>query len=201
MINLLMRFYDPNSGEIRVDGTPVNSVTRASLRNAYGMVLQETWLKNASVRDNIAYGKPGATDEEIINAAKLAGAHDFIMALENGYDTHVGQRGVRLSGGQKQRICIARVFLRDPSVLIFDEATSALDNESELVVQTSLEKLSKGRTTFIIAHRLSTIRNADVIMVLTENGIEETGTHRELMEKKGEYYKLYNLYADVFSDQ
>lgn len=201
LCSLIPRFYDVTEGRVLVDGKDVRSVTQKSLRENIGIVQQDVYIFVGTVRDNIAYGKPGATDEEIINAAKLAGAHDFIMALENGYDTHVGQRGVRLSGGQKQRICIARVFLRDPSVLIFDEATSALDNESELVVQTSLEKLSKGRTTFIIAHRLSTIRNADVIMVLTENGIEETGTHQELMEKKGEYYKLYNLYADVFSDQ
>ncbi len=201
LCSLIPRFYDVTEGRVLVDGKDVRSVTQKSLRENIGIVQQDVYIFVGTVRDNIAYGKPGATDEEIINAAKLAGAHDFIMALENGYDTHVGQRGVRLSGGQKQRICIARVFLRDPSVLIFDEATSALDNESELVVQTSLEKLSKGRTTFIIAHRLSTIRNADIIIVLTENGIEETGTHRELMEKKGEYYKLYNLYADVFSDQ
>lgn len=201
LCSLIPRFYDVTEGRVLVDGKDVRSVTQKSLRENIGIVQQDVYIFVGTVRDNIAYGKPGATDEEIINAAKHAGAHGFIMALENGYDTHVGQRGVRLSGGQKQRICIARVFLRDPSVLIFDEATSALDNESELVVQTSLEKLSKGRTTFIIAHRLSTIRNADVIMVLTENGIEETGTHRELMEKKGEYYKLYNLYADVFSDQ
>lgn len=201
LCSLIPRFYDVTEGRVLVDGKDVRSVTQKSLRENIGIVQQDVYIFVGTVRDNIAYGKPDATDEEIVNAAKLAGAHDFIMALENGYDTHVGQRGVRLSGGQKQRICIARVFLRDPSVLIFDEATSALDNESELVVQTSLEKLSKGRTTFIIAHRLSTIRNADIIIVLTENGIEETGTHRELMERKGEYYKLYNLYADVFSDQ
>ena len=201
LCSLIPRFYDVTEGRVLIDGKDVRDVTQKSLRSNIGIVQQDVYIFVGTVRDNIAYGKPGATDEEIVNAAKLAGAHEFIMALENGYDTYVGQRGVRLSGGQKQRICIARVFLRDPSVLILDEATSALDNESELVVQTSLEKLSKGRTTFIIAHRLSTIRNADVIIVLTENGIEETGTHKELMEQKGEYYKLYNLYADVFSDQ
>jgi ATP-binding cassette subfamily B protein len=147
------------------------------------------------VKENISYGKPGATEEEIEMAAKRAGAHEFIIRLPDGYDTYIGERGVKLSGGQKQRLAIARVFLKNPPILILDEATSALDNENELLVQRSLEELAKGRTTFTIAHRLTTIRNADVIWVLTEKGIEETGTHDELMQKKGIYYSLYSMYS------
>ncbi|MBR6810747.1 MAG: ATP-binding cassette domain-containing protein, partial [Clostridia bacterium] len=147
------------------------------------------------VRENIAYGKPGATEEEIIAAARQAGAHDFIMKLPNGYDTYIGERGVKLSGGQKQRLSIARVFLKNPPILILDEATSALDNESELLVQRSLEKLARGRTTFTIAHRLTTIRNADVIWVLTEKGVEETGTHQQLMDQGGIYSHMYSMYT------
>ena len=159
------------------------------------MVQQDVYLFSGSVRENIAYGKIGATDEEIVEAAKLAGAHDFILTLPDGYDTYVGERGVKLSGGQKQRVSIARLFLKNPPILILDEATSALDNESERIVQTSLEKLARGRTTFTIAHRLTTIKNADRILVLTENGIEESGTHASLIEKGGIYSQLYTLYS------
>jgi len=159
------------------------------------MVQQEVYLFSGTVRENISYGKPGATEEEIVLAAKRAGAHEFVVKLPDGYDTYIGERGVKLSGGQKQRLAIARVFLKNPPILILDEATSALDNENELLVQHSLEELAKGRTTFTIAHRLTTIRNADVIWVLTEKGIEETGTHDELMRKKGIYHSLYSMYS------
>ena len=193
VINLLMRFYDVNSGSIRIDGVDVRDMTRRSLRGSFGMVLQETWLHAGTIRDNIVMGKPDATDEEVVAAAKAAHAHSFIKRLPDGYDTDIGQRGVKLSGGQKQRLSIARVFLKNPPILIFDEATSALDNESEKVVQESLEKLAKNRTTFVIAHRLSTIRNAQKILVLTDSGIEEEGSHRELLEKDGIYAKLYSM--------
>ena len=176
-------------------GQDVRKLTQRSLRRAIGMVQQDVYLFAGTVLDNILYGKPGATREEAVEAAKMAGAHDFITALPQGYDTYVGERGVRLSGGQKQRISIARVFLKNPPILILDEATSALDNESERLVQASLEKLAKGRTVFTIAHRLTTIRNADVIWVLTEKGIEETGTHEELMNKGGLYHSLYSMYS------
>ena len=164
-------------GRIRIDGKNIKDVTLQSLRNAVGMVQQEVYLFSGSVYDNIVYGKPGASKEEVIAAAKMAGAHDFISALPDGYDTFVGERGVKLSGGQKQRISIARVFLKNPPILILDEATSALDNESERLVQQSLEKLAKGRTVFTIAHRLTTIRGADTIWVLTDKGVEEQGSH------------------------
>ena len=157
------------------------------------MVQQDVYLFVGTVYDNIRYGKPDATREEVIEAAKNANAHEFIMSLPNGYETDIGQRGIKLSGGQKQRLSIARVFLKNPPILIFDEATSALDNESEKVVQDSLEKLAKNRTTFVIAHRLSTIKNAEKILVLSEDGIEESGTHEELMAMKGTYEKLYNM--------
>ena len=192
LINLLMRFYDVNGGSIKVSGTDIRSVTRASLRGSYGMVLQETWLRAGTVRENIAYGKPDATREEIIEAARLAGAERFIMALKDGFDTYVGERGVKLSGGQKQRIAIARVFLKNPPILILDEATSALDNESEILVGQSLEKLAHGRTTLTIAHRLTTIKNYDRILVLGSEGIVESGTHEELLAKQGVYYRLWN---------
>jgi len=159
------------------------------------VVAQDVYLFSGTVRENIAYGKQGATDREIEEAARLAGAHDFITSLPDGYDTYVGERGVKLSGGQKQRISIARVFLKNPPVLILDEATSALDNESERLVQQSLERLAKGRTTFTIAHRLTTIRNADRILVLTENGIAESGTHNELLQRDGLYAELYRMYS------
>ena len=195
LCNLIPRFYDVTSGRITIDGKDIQGITLHSLRNAIGMVQQEVYLFSGTVRENIAYGKPGAADEEIILAAKRAGAHEFIVKLPNGYDTYIGERGVKLSGGQKQRLAIARVFLKNPPILILDEATSALDNENELLVQRSLEELAKGRTTFTIAHRLTTIRNADVIWVLTEKGIEETGTHDELMKKGGIYYSLYSMYS------
>ena len=192
LINLLMRFYDVNGGSIEVAGNDIRSLTRASLRGSYGMVLQETWLRAGTVRENIAYGKPDATREEIIEAARLAGAERFIMALKDGFDTYVGERGVKLSGGQKQRIAIARVFLKNPPILILDEATSALDNESEILVGQSLEKLAHGRTTLTIAHRLTTIKNYDRILVLGSEGIVESGTHEELLAKQGVYYRLWN---------
>ena len=193
LINLLMRFYDVDEGKILVDGKDIREVSRHALRSSFGMVLQDTWLFHGTISDNIRYGKPDATREEVIEAAKNANAHEFIMSLPNGYETDIGQRGIKLSGGQKQRLSIARVFLKNPPILIFDEATSALDNESEKVVQDSLEKLAKNRTTFVIAHRLSTIKNAEKIIVLSEDGIEESGTHEELMDRKGTYEKLYNM--------
>ena len=162
------------------------------MRNNIGIVQQDVYLFGGTIRENILYGKEDASDEEIIRASKLAGAYDFIMELSNGFDTYIGERGVKLSGGQKQRISIARVFLKNPPILILDEATSSLDNTSEAIVQDSLEKLSKGRTTLTIAHRLSTIINADSIIVLTDEGIVERGSHKELLDKKGIYYKLYN---------
>ncbi len=195
LCNLIPRFYDVTQGRITIDGQDIHGITLKSLRNAIGMVQQEVYLFSGTVRENIAYGKPGATDEDIVLAAKRAGAHDFISKLPDGYDTYIGERGVKLSGGQKQRLSIARVFLKNPPILILDEATSALDNESELLVQKSLEQLAKGRTTFTIAHRLTTIRNADVIWVLTEKGVEETGTHEELLKKGGIYSHLYSMYA------
>lgn len=200
LCNLIPRFYDTTKGSIRIDGKNIKDVTLRSLRGQIGFVQQDVYLFSGSVYENIEYGKPGASREEVIEAAKMAGAHEFIESLSNGYDTYVGERGVKLSGGQKQRISIARAFLKNPPVLILDEATSALDNESERIVQESLEKLAKGRTTFTIAHRLTTIKNATKILVLTENGIEESGTHRELMNKKGIYYGLYNSYTEMTSD-
>ena len=195
LCNLIPRFYDVTGGKILIDGKDIQGITLRSLRGAIGMVQQDVYLFSGTVRDNISYGKPNATDEEIVLAARRAGAHDFICQLPNGYDTYIGERGVKLSGGQKQRVSIARVFLKNPPILILDEATSALDNESEMLVQRSLEELAKGRTTFTIAHRLTTIRNADVILVLTEKGIEEQGTHAELMKKGGIYHDLYSLYS------
>lgn len=195
LCSLIPRFYDVSSGSILIDGVDIRYVTINSLRDNVGVVAQDVYLFSGSVRENIAYGKIGATDEEIIAAAKLAGAHDFISSLPEGYNTYVGERGVKLSGGQKQRISIARLFLKNPPILILDEATSALDNESEKLVQESLEKLAHGRTTFTIAHRLTTIKNADRILVLTENGIEESGTHAELISKGGMYSELYRLYS------
>ena len=195
MCNLIPRFYEVTGGSVKIDGVDVRKLKLHSLRNQIGMVQQDVYLFSGSVYDNIEYGKPGATREEIIEAAKLAGAHEFILSLPEGYDTYVGERGVKLSGGQKQRISIARVFIKNPPIVIFDEATSALDNESELLVQNSLDRLMKGRTTFTIAHRLTTIHNADTILVLTEQGIVESGSHSELMAKKGVYYDLYKLYS------
>ena len=195
LCNLIPRFYDVTEGRINIDGQDIKNVTLKSLREQIGFVQQDVYLFSGTVFENIEYGKLGASREEVIAAAKQAGAHGFITELTNGYDTYVGERGVKLSGGQKQRISIARAFLKNPPIMILDEATSALDNESEKIVQESLEKLSKGRTTFTIAHRLSTIKNATVILVLTENGIEEKGTHDELMAKGGVYYNLYSTYS------
>lgn len=188
---LIPRFYDVTSGEILLDGKNITDITMKSLRNNIGIVQQDVYLFSGTIKENIAYGKQDATDEEIVEAAKMAGAYDFIMELEHGFDTYVGERGVKLSGGQKQRISIARVFLKNPPILILDEATSALDNNSELVVQESLEKLSKGRTTITIAHRLTTIQDADLIIVMSSERILERGTHEELMNKKSYYYGLY----------
>jgi len=197
LCSLIPRFYDVTEGEITIDGMDVRNIKLRNLRNNIGIVQQDVYLFAGSVFDNIKYGRPDATDEEVIGAAKDANAHEFIMQLPDGYDTYIGQRGVKLSGGQKQRLSIARVFLKNPPILIFDEATSALDNESEKVVQESLEKLANHRTTFVIAHRLSTIRNAKKILVLTENGIEEQGTHDELMKFEGAYSRLYNAAGGV----
>jgi len=193
LCSLIPRFYDVTGGAVKIDGQDIRDVTLKSLRSQIGIVQQDVYLFVGTVMDNIRYGRPGATREEVMEAAKSANAHEFIMALPDGYDTDIGQRGVKLSGGQKQRLSIARVFLKNPPILIFDEATSALDNESEKVVQESLEKLAKNRTTFVIAHRLSTIRNAEKILVLTDSGIEEEGSHRELLEKDGIYAKLYSM--------
>lgn len=193
LCSLIPRFYDVTGGSIKIDGQDIRDIKLKSLRDHIGIVQQDVYLFVGTVMDNIRYGKPDATEAEIIEAAKSANAHEFIMSLPNGYDTDIGQRGVKLSGGQKQRLSIARVFLKNPPILIFDEATSALDNESEKVVQESLEKLAKNRTTFVIAHRLSTIKNAEKILVLTDNGIEEEGTHKELLEKEGIYAKLYTM--------
>lgn len=191
--SLLPRFYDVTGGSITVDGKDIRGLTLKSLRSQIGMVQQDVYLFDGTIKDNIAYGKPGASDEEIIKAAKCASIHDFIMELPDGYDTYVGERGTRLSGGQKQRISIARVFLKNPPILILDEATSALDNESERWIQKSLEELSKNRTTITIAHRLSTIRDADEIIVITEEGIAERGTHAELLSQNGLYAAYYNM--------
>lgn len=193
LCSLIPRFYDVSEGSIQIDGMDIRHIKLADLRNNIGIVQQDVYLFAGTIMDNIRYGNPNATDEEVIRAAKRANAHEFIMSFPEGYDTDIGQRGVKLSGGQKQRLSIARVFLKKPPILIFDEATSALDNESEQVVQKSLEELAKDRTTFVIAHRLSTIRNAKRILVLTENGIEEEGTHEELMSKKGVYESLYQM--------
>lgn len=194
LCSLIPRFYDVTEGTIMIDGKDIRDVTLSSLRNHIGMVQQDVYLFAGTIFENIAYGKPGAGREEVIEAAKNANAHEFIMSFPDGYDTDIGQRGIKLSGGQKQRLSIARVFLKNPPILIFDEATSALDNESEKVVQESLEKLAKNRTTFVIAHRLTTIQNAEKILVLTEEGIAESGSHEELLAKGGIYEKLYHMH-------
>ena len=193
LCSLIPRFYDVSSGKITIDDIDIRDVTLKSLRNNIGIVQQDVYLFAGTVMDNIRYGKPNATEAEVVVAAQNANAHEFIMELPDGYDTYIGQRGIKLSGGQKQRLSIARVFLKNPPILIFDEATSALDNESEKVVQDSLEKLAKNRTTFVIAHRLSTIRNAEKILVLTENGIAEEGTHQQLLKQEGIYAGFYNM--------
>ena len=193
LCSLIPRFYEVSDGAIKVDGIDIRDMKLKDLRNNIGIVQQDIYLFAGTIMENIRYGKPDATDEEVIQAAKNANAHEFIMSFPDGYDTDIGQRGAKLSGGQKQRISIARVFLKNPPILIFDEATSALDNESEKVVQNSLEELAKNRTTFVIAHRLTTIRNAERILVLTERGIAEDGTHEALIEKKGIYEQLYRM--------
>lgn len=193
LCSLIPRFYEVTAGSICIDGTDIRDIRLESLRNHIGIVQQDVYLFAGTIMDNIRYGKPDASDEEVVRAAKRANAHEFIMSFPDGYDTDIGQWGVKLSGGQKQRLSIARVFLKNPPILIFDEATSALDNESEQVVQKSLESLAKNRTTFVIAHRLTTIRNAKKILVLTEDGIAEQGTHEELLKKKGIYESLYHI--------
>ena len=192
LINLLMRFYDPGSGVIRVEGEDITGVTRRSLRLSYGMVLQDTWLKKGTVRENIAFGKPDATEEEIVAAAKAAHIHSFIMRLERGYDTVLEGDGSNISQGQKQLLCIARVMLTHPPMLILDEATSSIDTRTEIKIQQAFEKLMQNKTSFIVAHRLSTIKNADLILVMNKGNVIEKGTHRELLEKGGFYANLYN---------
>jgi len=194
LCSLIPRFYEASEGAVLIDGMDIRDMKLDDLRNNVGIVQQDVYLFAGTIMDNIRYGRPDATDEEVVRAARSANAHEFIMGFPDGYDTDIGQRGVKLSGGQKQRLSIARVFLKNPPILIFDEATSALDNESEKVVQQSLEGLAKNRTTFVIAHRLTTIRNAERILVLTENGIAEEGTHEELLKKKGVYEALYHMH-------
>ena len=191
--HLIPRFYPITSGEILIDGKPLNKLTARSLRQNIGIVQQDVYLFNASIRENILYGKPDATEEEVIRAAKRANIHDYVMTLDNGYDTQIGERGVRLSGGQKQRLSIARVFLKNPPILILDEATSALDNTTEILIQQALDELCRGRTTIVVAHRLSTIKNADEIAVISDGRILEQGTHDALLEKDGMYAELYRL--------
>lgn len=192
LCNLIPRFYDIEAGSVKIDGNDVRDLQLKSLRNNIGIVQQDVFLFAGTIRDNILYGRVDATDEEVAEAAKRANIHEFIMSLPNGYDTYVGERGIRLSGGQKQRISISRIFLKNPPILILDEATSSLDNETEMIIQGSLEELAKGRTTIIIAHRLSTIKNADEIIVLDKDGIQERGTHEELINLDRIYSRLYN---------
>lgn len=191
--HLIPNFYDVESGQILIDGIDIHDITKESLRKNIGIVQQDIYLFNASIRDNILYGRLNASEEEVIEAAKRANIHDYIMTMENGYDTQIGERGVRLSGGQKQRLSIARVFLKNPPILILDEATSALDNTTEILIQQSLDELCKGRTTIVVAHRLSTIKNADKIAVISDGRVEEQGTHDELMALNGTYSNLYRL--------
>jgi ATP-binding cassette subfamily B protein len=191
LCHLIPRFYEVDSGEISIDDINIKDIKISSLRKNIGLVSQDVFLFAGTIRDNIMYGNINATEEEMIQASKNAEIHDFIMSLENGYDTDVGERGIKLSGGQKQRISIARVFLKNPAILILDEATSALDNETEFKIQKALEKLSKGRTSLVIAHRLTTIKHADEIIVINKDGIKETGTHEELIRQDGIYSSLY----------
>ena len=200
LCHLIPRFYDVSSGRITVDGVDIRDVTLQSLRENIGIVSQSVFLFDGTVRENIAYACPNATDEQIIAAAKSANIHDFVSTLEQGYDTQVGERGVKLSGGQRQRIAIARVFLKNPKLLILDEATSALDNATEMQIQSALEKLSDGRTVIVVAHRLSTVKNADEIVVIDDGGIVERGTHAELLARDGEYRKLYDYQFKVLVD-
>lgn len=192
MINLLMRFYDPDGGSITVDGIDTRNMTRHDLRRMFGMVLQDTWLKSGTIRENITMGKPDATDEEVIAAAKASHAHSFIKKLSDGYDTVIGEAGGMLSQGQKQLLCITRLMLSLPPMLILDEATSSIDTATEADVQSAFAEMMKGRTSFIVAHRLSTIKEADVIIVMRSGEVVETGTHGELLEKGGFYAELYN---------
>lgn len=192
LINLLMRFYDVKSGEISVNGMPITEIKRSSLRRCFGMVLQDTWLFSGTVRENIAYGKPDAADEEIIRAAKLARAHGFIKRLENGYDTIISEGGGNLSAGQKQLLCIARIMLARSPMLILDEATSNIDTRTEIKIQQAFDEMMSSRTSFIVAHRLSTIRQADLILVMDKGNVVEKGTHTELLAQNGFYAKLYN---------
>lgn len=201
LCSLLPRFYDVTEGTITIDGNDIRDVTLDSLRNAIGIVQQDVYMFSGTIKENIAYGKANASDQEIIEAARSANIHEFIMSLGLGYDTFVGERGVRLSGGQKQRLSIARVFLKNPPILILDEATSALDNESERYIQESLSKLSHNRTTIIIAHRLSTIKNADEIIVITDEGVQERGTHRQLVNLDGIYARYYNMQFEGIDTQ
>jgi ATP-binding cassette subfamily B protein len=198
--NLIPRFYEPEEGRVLVDGSDVRQVRLQSLRTAVGMVQQDVFLFTGTIRDNISYGKPGATEEEVEQAARHAGAHEFILETPLGYDTHIGEKGIKLSGGQKQRISIARAFLKNPRILILDEATSSLDTHTEMIIQEALEKLIEGRTTLIIAHRLSTIRNADEIIVLTEAGIIQRGSHEQLMGQPGLYADLYTVQHGLVTD-
>jgi ATP-binding cassette subfamily B protein len=197
MCHLIPRFYNVSSGRILIDGQDIQSLTLHSLRTQVGVVQQDVYLFSGTVYENISYGRSDATRESVIQAAKHAGADAFIKKLPKGYDTNIGERGIKLSGGQKQRLSIARVFLKNPPILILDEATSALDNESERIVQESLKELTRGRTTFTIAHRLTTIKNADSILVLTEDGIVEKGSHEELLQEEGVYYDLYQMYREL----
>ncbi|NLZ28461.1 MAG: ATP-binding cassette domain-containing protein, partial [Firmicutes bacterium] len=196
--NLIPRFYDIQEGNISIDGIDIRDYTQRSLRRNIGIVQQDVYLFSGTVKENIAYGKIDTTDEKIIEAAIQANAHEFVMGLEDGYDTYVGERGVMLSGGQRQRIAIARIFLKNPPILILDEATSALDNETEAMIQEALFKLARDRTTLVIAHRLTTVRNADRILVLTDEGIAEEGSHTELLQKGGYYARLYEAQFDGF---
>ena len=196
LINLLMRFYDPNSGEIRVDGHEIREVTRKSLRKSYAMVLQDTWLFHGSIYDNLAYGKEGATMEEVVAAAKAARIHSFIKRLPEGYDTILTDDGTNISKGQKQLLTIARAMLLEARMLILDEATSNVDTRTEIQIQKAMRKLMEGKTCFVIAHRLSTIRNADLILVIKQGEVVEKGTHEELMRAEGEYFQMYTAQGE-----